>query len=201
MPQHTKQNFLRTTLTAIAIIGIGAVVVTYLASAGIPRAFFAARLQAAGAANNLAVLINNSINNLQRIEQFENNNSNDQALSLLTFEIGQKQEKQNAAVLLASNLEDMAKAGLEITSGDARGLAIEAVTNGVSMVSRIVSYNNSMDQLFSAIQEKILHGTPPAGVTIRSLLASINSDAKAINELNTSFNAALKKFDQSYGTQ
>ncbi len=199
MSQHPKPHFLRTTFTSIAIIGIGALAIAYFASGGVPKAFFAARLQAAGAANNVAVLINNSLANLSRIEQFEQNNSNAQALELLSFEIGQKQEKQNAATLLAGELESMAKAAMEISSGGARGLAIEAVTTGVSMVSRIINYNNSLDQLFASIQEKIETGSTPAGVNIRALLASINSDGQSINVLNNSFNSTLQRFDKSYG--
>lgn len=200
MSDHKKHHLLRTTVTAIAILGVGSLVIAYVAGAGVPRAFFAARLQAAGAANNLAVLTNNSLANLKRIELLETGGSSDQALELLSFEISQKQDKQNAAVVLASNLEEMAKAGMEITSSSARGLAIEAVTAGVSMVSRIVSYNNSLDQLFSAIQAKIQSGAVPPGVNIRTLLAGINSDGKAINDLNNAFNATLEEFDKNYGT-
>lgn len=193
------KHILKKTATSVIIIGAGALIISYFMRGGVPRAFFEARLKAAGAANNLAVLINNSLNNLHRIEQFEAGNSNDQALSLVEFEIGRKQEKQSAAVLLAGYLEDMARAGMTISSSGARGLAIEAVTSGVSMVSRIVSYNSSLDQVFSAIQEKISSGSAPTGVNIRALLASVNNDGKAINDLNASFNETLRKFDQAYG--
>jgi hypothetical protein len=195
------KSLFRNTLVAVGVIALGGVAIAYFSSASVPRAFFESRLQAAGAANNLAVLINNSLANLQRIEQYENNNSNDQALELLSYEIDQKQEKQNAAVFLASSLEQMAQAAMTISSAGARGLAIEAVTSGVSMVSRIVSYNNSLDQLFTAIQSKLRNGSSPAGVNIRTLLATLNNDGKAINDLNNSFNAALKKFDQQYGVE
>ncbi len=200
MSAHSKNHLLRTTVTSILIIGVGALVVAYFAASGVPRAFFEARVQSAGAANNLAVLINNSIANLHRIEQYQQNGSYEQALELLTLEISQKQDKQNAAVLLATDLETMAKAATEISSGSARGLAISAVTTGVSMVSRIVSYNSSMDQLFAAIQSKIKYGYVPDGVNVHALLASINSDGSSINELNNSFNATLKEFDKNYGT-
>lgn len=199
MKNHT--GILRNTVVAVAVIGLGSLAISYFVHGSIPRSFFDTRLQAAGAANNLATLINNSLANLRKIEEFEVNNSNDQALDMVTFEVGQKQEKQNAAVLLASNLEQMAQAAMEITSSNARALAIEAVTSGVSMVSRIVSYNNSLDQLFAAIQTKIVTGAPPTNVNIRALLASINSDGKAINDLNNTFNAALTKFDERYGAE
>ncbi len=201
MSSHSKHHILRTSVTSIAVIGIGALAISYFASGGVPKAFFAARLQAAGAASNVAVLINNSLTNLHRIEQFEQNNSNEQALELLAFEIDRKQEKQNAATVLAGDLENMAKAAMEINSSGARGLAIEAVTTGVSMVSRIISYNNSLDQLFSAIQTKIQSGFVPEGVNIRALLASINSDGQSINVLSNSFNETLQRFDKSYGAE
>jgi hypothetical protein len=193
------KRVLRNTLTAVAVIVLGGFAINYLLNATIPKTFFESRIAAAGAANNLAVLINNSLANLKKIETFESANGNSQALELIEFEVGQKQDKQNSAVLLATHLDNMAKAANEIVGNRARGLAIEAVTSGVSMVSRIVSYNNSPDQLFTAIQLKISSGNSPTGTNIRALISSLNSDAKSINELNTTFNNTLKEFDSRYG--
>ncbi len=201
MSDHKKYHLLRTTVTSVLIIGVGALVISYFVAAGIPRAFFESRVQSAGAANNLAVLINNSLANLRLIEQYQKNESYVQALELLDFELSQKSDKQNAAVLLASNLETMAKAAIEIKSSGARAVAVEAVTTGVSMVSRIVNYNASMDQLFIAIQYKLQTGNTPSGTNIRTLLTAINSDGQSINTLNNSFNDLLKEFDREYGTE
>lgn len=189
----------RNTLISIVIIAGGAFVISYFISTDIPRSFFDARVQSAGAANNVAALINNSVANLKRIEEFEANQSYEQALDLVKYEIGQKQEKQNAAARLAGTLEQMANAALEISSGSARALAVDAVASGVAMVSRIVSYNAQMDQLFVVIQGKLTGGQQSAG-GIRALLASINSDASAINKLSQEFNASLETFDDRYGT-
>jgi hypothetical protein len=190
---------LRQVLIATSVIALSSLAVVFATRGGVPRAFFEARIKAIGAANNIAVLTNNSLSNLRRIEEFEKNGSIDQANSLTEFEIGQKFEKQNAAVLLATHLDEMARAGNTISSAKARSLAISAVTTGVSLVSRIVSYNNALDQVFAAIQEKILSGDT-GSVNIRALIASLNSDAKAINDLNIAFNQSLKEFDVQYGT-
>jgi len=193
------KHLLRKTLIAVAIIALGAFLVNYFMTVAIPKAFLESRIQTAGSANNLAVLTNNSLANLKQIETFESNNSTEQALDMISFEVGKKQEKQNAAVLLASHLDNMAKETSGIISNRARGLALEAITSGVSMVSRMISYNNSLDQLFSAIQLKITSGNPPVGTNIRGIISSLNGDAKSINELNTKFNDALKEFDSRYG--
>ncbi len=189
---------LRQVLIATTVIAISSLAVVFATRSGVPRAFFEARIKAVGAANNIAVLTNNSLSNLRRIEEFEKNNSIDQANSLAEFEISQKFEKQNAAVLLATYLEEMARVGNTISSARARSLAISAVTTGVSLVSRIVSYNNALDQVFAAIQEKMIGGST-GSVNIRALIASLNSDAKAINDLNLAFNQALSAFDTQYG--
>jgi len=192
-------HILRNTSISVAIIIIGGLTISYFTASGVPRAFLEERIQAAGAANNAAVLINSSIENLKKIEQFEAADSNEQALDLISFEISQKQEKQNAAVLLASHLEVMANAAKDITSNRARNLAIESVTIGVSMVSRLVTYNNSVEQLFSAIQYKIINGNVPDGTNLRGLIAGINANSKSINDLSRAFNAALEEFDKNYG--
>ena len=193
------KHVLRNAAASIIVIVLGAVIFEYFFTGSVPRAFLDARLQAAGASNNAALLINNSLSNLSKIERMEANNSNDQALDLVGFEISQKQEKQNAAILLAAQLQTMADAANAITSGRARGMALEAVTSGISLVSRLVAYNNSLDNLFAAIQYKILNGAPPAGVNLRSVIASLNADAKSINDLNTKFNALLSEIDEAYG--
>ncbi len=194
------KHILRNAAAATLVIGLGVLIVGYAIRGGVPRAFLDARIRAAGAANNMAVLINNSIGNLSQIEQFEKNKSYDQALALLRLEVSQKQEKQLAGVLLATNLEEMAKVATTITSGGARNLALEGVTTGVSMVSRMVSYNTTLDQIFALIEAKIEDSGAPQEVGMRELISSINSDARAINELNNSFNETLKNLDARYGS-
>jgi hypothetical protein len=91
----------------------------------------------------------------------------------------------------------MAKTSNLINSGRARGYALQAITNSVAMVSRMISYNDSLDQLFQAIDAKI--NGQDSGPEARAISASLNNDAKTINQLNAEFNAQLRKFDNVYG--
>lgn len=163
-----------------------------------PKEFLEARIQTIGAVNNLAQLMNNSLSNLEKVSGYIEKNNDIEAKALIDFEFAQRKERQNAAVLLASNLEQMARSATAIKSGGARSEAVEAITSGISMVSRMVSYSNNLERLFGELQQKA-NGANPATLNLNTLSTNLNNDAKAINELSEEFNDALRQLDKRYG--
>ncbi len=196
----TSKHIFRTTAFVVLAIAALALIIGYAVGSGTPpKEFLEARIHAVGASNNLANLVNNSLSNLAKVDQFEHDGRDSQALELIGYEANQKAEKQNSAVLLATYLNQMAKAVPDIDSETARSQAMSAITSGVAMVSRIISYNENLDKLFSTLQQKILLGVAPDTTTVSTLAANLNSDAQAINTLSKDFNAALSQFDSAYG--
>lgn len=193
-----KQRTIRKASTALTITAVIILIGIYALKTGTPpKPFLEARIQALGVANNLALLVANSYANLEKVAVLAQENDYTQASKLITYEFSQRQEKQNSAVALASQLDQMAKTSSLIDSGRARGYALQAITSGVAMVSRMISYNSSLDQLFQAIDAKI--NGQDSGPEARAISASLNNDAKTINQLNAEFNAQLRKFDNVYG--
>ena len=195
-----KKRTTRTTGFAIAIVAACALIIGYALHTGAPpKDFLEARIHAIGAANNLAQLVNNSIVNLQKVDTYVRNNNDVEAQNLISFEFSQKQDKQNAAVLLATYLDQMSKAVPDISSNAASQDAVQAITSGIAMVSRIISYNSDLEQLFTAIQYKLVHHIWPTGVNVTGLTSNLNADGEAVNGLSKDFNAALARFDAEYG--
>jgi hypothetical protein len=193
-----KQRTIRKASTALTITAVIILIGIYALKTGTPpKPFLETRIQALGVANNLALLVANSYANLEKVAVLAQENDYTQASKLITYEFSQRQEKQNSAVALASQLDQMAKTSSLIDSGRARGYALQAITSGVAMVSRMISYNDSLDQLFQAIDAKI--NGQDSGPEARAISASLNNDAKTINQLNAEFNAQLRKFDNVYG--
>ncbi len=196
------KNTSQTTKWAIGSAALVVVILLYVlwANPSTPPAdFLEARIAAVGAVNNLAQLVDNSLANLEKVDTFTKNENDIEAQNLIGFEFQQRAEKQNAALRLALQLDQMAKTAPSIRSSRARTYAVQSITSGVAMVSRIISYNNNLDQLFTAIQQKIQYKNQPNPTNIRALSANLNADAKAINGLSKEFNDALAQFDKEYG--
>ncbi len=182
-----------------AVVVAGVVTYMLLQTPAIPpKEFLETRIQTIGAVNNLAQLMNNSLSNLGKVSNYIKNGNDVEAKALIDFEFAQRGERQNAAVLLASNLEQMARAATEIKSGSARSEAVEAITSGISMVSRMVSYSNNLERLFGELQQKA-NGINPGSLSLNTLSTNLNNDAHAINELSEEFNDALNQLDKRYG--
>jgi ABC-type transporter Mla subunit MlaD len=75
---------------------------------------------------------------------------------------------------------------------------VEAITSGISMVSRMVSYSNNLERLFGELQQKA-DGINPGSLSLNTLSTNLNNDAHAINELSEEFNDALNQLDKRYG--
>ncbi|PIR86760.1 MAG: hypothetical protein COU11_04620 [Candidatus Harrisonbacteria bacterium CG10_big_fil_rev_8_21_14_0_10_49_15] len=191
------KNLIFTVLaSAILIVTLGLFFSSASGDAVIPRQFFAARLRAADDSRNMARLINDSLQNLKKIDEYQRQGAVSSALDLLQFEINTATDRQEAASLLANQLEQMARTTAEMDPAAAERLAVEAVTTGVAMVSTMINYNDSLNQLFTGIQARLTGA--PSEVNVSAVLAEINADAEAINRLSTSFNGLLDDFDSRY---
>lgn len=194
---HVKKIISISAISAAIIIGGGIVVAQITDPAYVPQAFFEQRVAGAGAAKNVARMVSDSLANLQKIEQADKASDTATALRLVSFEITNRQEKQNAASLLAGNLEQMARSTESITPAKARQLSLEAVTTGVSMVSHIINYNTNLEALFQALNIKF-SGQQYTGRPVKELINLVNGEASQINDLNKKFNTLLETFDDKY---
>jgi len=167
-------------------------------SISVPQEYLNAKNEAAAASVKLSALVSESLKNLAQIEEFDRQKNTQAALDLIELENERKQQKLTASVELASSLEAMARISEVITPKEAGRLAVENISTGVTMVSRVVSYNNYLEQLFEALKYKLRTGKLAPGVSVKKLLKSINEEAQAINTLSDRFTTLEKQFDETY---
>ena len=193
----TRKIIITSAVSAAVILGTGFLITQVSGEAYVPQAFFEQRVAGAGASKNIARMVADSLDNLVKIEEFDRIGNVNKALELVKYEQTNRQDKQNAAVVLAGNLEQMAKYTETITPESARRLSVEAVTSGVAMVSHLINYNTYLDALFAYLEIKF-SGNLYEGLSGQEIIAKINNEAKAINESNVRFNELLDKFDRKY---
>ncbi|MDP2695658.1 MAG: hypothetical protein Q8O87_00180 [bacterium] len=167
----------------------------FLGGDNIPEEFSEARIKGSVIAEEIIAQQENTLQVLAEIERYDKARNTPQALILISNEIIRNREANEKAIRLSSQLQRMASSLNSIKPAVARDLATQAVTAEVTLVSRLLTYNNYLAQLFEVLRDKFEGKIIYASTKIRDLINSINDEVKAINDLNKDFNIALNNFD------
>ena len=190
---------LKILLTGSAI-GLGTYVGAYLVipHSFVPAEFSEARIQSATLAERIVSNSEASLANLQAIAQYDKNGEIAPALALIAQEFARTRETQDAAVKLSSRLEAMARSIDAIRPAEARLLATEAISAEVALVSRLISYNDRLKELFEVLREKFEHPGLATNGRVEALVGKVNEEARAINEFNRRSTQSLAEFDKLF---
>ncbi|MDE2001404.1 MAG: hypothetical protein KGI60_02445 [Patescibacteria group bacterium] len=182
------------TLTILALIGVGTY---YLVSEKvfIPTAFTEARVQNAKTAESLIAGLNASLDNLKLISQYDQKNDFADALKLTKTELSLAVGMHATSTQLANDLSAMATAAQGITPTKARDLAISAATDELSLIGKLIVYNDSLSGLFQTLTLKFSGSIPKNADEVAKSIQAMNATAQDINALNDSFNAKMAEFD------
>ena len=164
----------------------------------IPEEFTEARLNGAELASKIVSLADDSLNNISEIARFDDEGDKDEALILIAKELAKNREMRDEAIRLSAELEKMARSLRNIKPSQARILATEAVSSEVALVSRLISYNDYLLQLFETLKEKVQTPSVKTNGRVEELVKKINEEAKAINEFNGKFSQSLAEFDKMF---
>lgn len=177
-------------------IGFGALSLVLSGEAyAIPPEFIDGRAAGAEAATAVTTMINDSLKTLAEVAAFESRGDLASAVYLIRGEINKTTERQKRASDLAGAMEKMAKAIPGIKPAPAQQIGLEAVSSQVATVSRLVTYNEYLTNLFNLLNER-MRGNPDATQEkVQDLVKKLNEENNAINELNTQFNRSLAQFD------
>ena len=181
---------------AILLVVIGGVLVA--PQQRVPREFSESRIRGAALASDIANAASESIGALLRIREHDERKEIKQALLVISDELVRNKESQGYAIRLASELERMARLITWIRPERARVMATEAVSAEVALVSRLVSYNQHLRELFDLLQRKISEPQVSDNGKVAELIAAINEEARAINAFNDRFNRSLAEFDKLF---
>jgi len=182
--------------TVILGVGIYSVVYIIIPKAYVPDEFSAARIKGAELAGRIVNLSNEALARLDEISEHDKEGNEPEALALISQEVIKNRNLQEEAIKLSSQLEKMARSVEEIKPHKARIVAVEAVSSEVALVSRLITYNDLLLQLFTALQGKFENPYAVTNGEVQELINQINDETRAINDFNKRFNESLAVFDK-----
>ncbi len=185
----------RLLIVFIIIILVGYFVVRFLfvGAKDIPDDFLRARQEASLVAQDIVNLSNQSADNLDEIANLDSEHKYTEALTLISRELERNRQAREKAINLSVQLEKMARNLSQISPPSASQVALEAVSSETTLISRLIIYNDYLTQLLEVLREKFSGETD--GDKISELIAKINDEAQAINDLNNKFNKIMEEFD------
>jgi len=159
----------------------------------VPEDFLKARQQASAIALEIVAISNNSSVNFNQIAQLDIQGKYTDALILVSQELERNGEARTKAIDLSVQLTTMAKNLDKISPASAGQTALEAISSETALISRLIDYNDYLNQLLEVLRQKFLGKT--SGDKIDELISKINDEGKAINDLNQKFNDVMRQFD------
>ena len=162
---------------------------------GIPTEFLKARQEASLVAQVIVGLSSDSAKKIEDISALNSQGRYTEALNLVVAEMDRNREIRQKALELSSNLEVMASNSAKIYPDSSARNAIEAITVETTIISKLVDYNDYLNQLLEILKARLL-GQQNAMGQVSGLVEKINNEAKEVNDLNQKFNDLMDKFDQ-----
>ncbi len=183
------------TLLTIGLILYGAGYLL-LSKVVLPQDFTDARIRAAKQAEELVLMLNESSKNLNLIAQSDRDFEFNKALSLTDEELLRAKQTREKAGEINNELVTMLQSTPSIAPVKARNLAMEAMSYEVSLLKKIIAYNDSLSALLQTLNYKFSGDIRYDADDVQKLIENMNDNAREINELNNLYNQRMKEFDE-----
>lgn len=161
----------------------------------IPSDFLKARQEASVISQIIVNLSSDSAKRIEEISILDSQAQYTEALNLIVSEMNKNREIRQKAIELSSSLETMAKNASDIYPDSSASVALEAIGIETTIISRLINYNDYLNQLLEVLQLKLL-GKNNLHKKINELIGRVNEEAKEINKLNEKFNDLMAQFDR-----
>lgn len=165
----------------------------------VPAQFSDARIKGGEISQRVVELSRHTLSTLNEVARYDREGNYPEALIAISNAVIANRENQAESIRLSSQLTEMAQNLTRISPASARELATQAISAEIALVSRLIYYNTYLSQLFETLKVKFekpwvayLDGQ------VNDLVNKINDEAKAVNELNKQFNAAMAEFDKIF---
>jgi hypothetical protein len=188
LSQQTK-NF----LGVIGLVIFATVIFRFLSSAGVPQEFIDARIQGAMISQNIVNLSNQSVDDIGKINRLERQGDLMEATNVALEAIQKSKDIRNQAVELSNQVSKMTTSLSEIKSFEARQAALEAISNRLALISRLINYSEYLNQLLQALQAKF--AGQRGNQDVEAAISQINAEVTAINSFNNQATQAMNRFD------
>ena len=191
------RNFINIILALICVSILGGL--GYLVWNGgesfVPENFVKAREKSAGIATELVVILDSSIKNLDKISEEDMGGRFSSALELVGEETEKIDQVRTLALELSGELNNMAQAVQGIVPVSAKNIALEAVTQEVSLIGHLINYNAYFGGLLASLKMKFIDDIKYDSNDVQSFIDSMNKEKDEVNSINESFNQRLRDFD------
>ena len=187
-------------LFMLVIVSGGYLAFHFVSSFGreIPPELSEARLQGAIVSQQIVDLSNRAAADLERINVLHRDQNFEDALDLTLGVVKQSQEVRDQAVQLSSELERMTRALSAVNSFAARQAALEAISDRLALINRIINYTSYLSQVLELLRSRFEGNTIGLG-RVQILIDQINVEIKEINALNSQASEAMRRFDDIMG--
>lgn len=159
----------------------------------VPPAFKEAKYNASLFAKEIVELTGGLTTTLNEVNRLDAEKKYTEAINLLAQAGKRNEEAKEKAIKLSEELAKMALAVPEISPVSASQIAIQAISSETTLISRLIAYNDYLNQLLEELRLKLLGKSANSG-KIQELILKINEEVRAINELNNKFNNLMKRF-------
>ncbi|MDO8663985.1 MAG: hypothetical protein Q7K44_00310 [Candidatus Liptonbacteria bacterium] len=180
-------------LGTIAVVVVGTLGFRFLSSSAVPQDFIDARIQGAIIAQNIVGLSNQSVNDLEKINQLDQQGNYVEATNVAIEAIQKSRDIRNQAVELSNQVSKMTVALSGIDSFEARQAALEAISNRLALIGKLINYSDYLAQLLQVLQTKFAGQRGDHNVEM--IINQLNAEATAINSFNGQSTQAMNRFD------
>lgn len=200
----TNLTLIASTILITVILVVGLYYVSSFEASGesitasiyVPIEFLEARRRAVNSANKIISLTEQSASNLEHINGADQRGDYTKGLELVTAEIDRGEDIRNTAVDLSEDLRDMAVTLGEVRPSDAATIGFRAMTVGIELVQRLISYNSNLQELFNTLQTRLeSNGDEQTRTRIIELIGALNDEALVINNLGSEYGNLMIQFD------
>lgn len=163
----------------------------------VPENFVKAREKSAGIASDLVVLLDSSVKSLDKISVEDRNDRFSSALELVDKETEKIEKVRTMALELSAELNNMAQAVQGIEPVSAKNIALEAITQEVSLIGHLINYNAYFSGLLTTLKMKFIDDSNYNSSDVQNFINNMNKEKDEVNSINESFNQKLIDFDES----
>lgn len=194
------------TLIKVAVIaGVGTAVgyfaYSWANSSYIPTDFQTGRQEARTISADILTLLDASAQNLQKISEADQKYDFINALELVYQELVRTRTAREKGINLTAALDKMARAVPGITPTKARNFALQAMPDGLALVTNLVAYSDTLNGLLETLRYKFSGDIRYDAQDVQKLVANLNDRGKEINRLNDVFNQKMEALDQMAARQ
>ena len=191
-----SRNLIFVLIVVAASFGIGKML--FSQSKSVPVEFFQSRAESGRLAEKITSFLTNSLDRLDQVAQYDKVGRIQEAIKIIEGQVSSAKENDLNSLLLATQLETLARAAQTIRPDQARQIAVEAVSNEVALVSRMIVYNTELKDLFQLLNEKFTGQRAAKSQEVQNLILQLNDLANGINDLNYKFNNGMKQLDEGF---